>query len=81
MVLPPSMNVHVRLFAAARDAAGTDAYDAPPGAVSAVLAAGPAGLADVLARCSFLVDGQHAQLETLVPVGATVDVLPPFAGG
>lgn len=75
------MSVHVRLFAAARDAAGTSEYDTPAATLGEVLAAGPTGLAAVLARCSYLVDGQHAELSRPVPDGATVDVLPPFAGG
>jgi molybdopterin converting factor small subunit len=39
-------------------------------------------LAKVLAVASFLVDGvAWRDRETAVPPGATVDVLPPFAGG
>ena len=42
-------------------------------------------LTDVLQRCSYLVDevspGRRAPSEVPVPAGATVDVLPPFAGG
>ena len=42
-------------------------------------------LTDVLQRCSYLVDevspGRRPPSEVLVPPGATVDVLPPFAGG
>ena len=37
---------------------------------------------DVLLRCSFLVDGLTTRdRELLVPDGAVVDVMPPFAGG
>jgi len=37
---------------------------------------------DVLLRCSFLVDGLTTRdREELVPDGAVVDVMPPFAGG
>jgi molybdopterin synthase sulfur carrier subunit len=79
--IPAFVTVHVRLFAAARDAAGVSAYEASAGALGDILAAGPAGLAAVLPRCSYLVDGQRADLDTFVPPGATLDVLPPFAGG
>lgn len=75
------MTVQVRLFAAARDAAGVAAYETAAGRLEAVLAAGPAGLSAVLARCSFLLDGERATRTAVVRDGATVDVLPPFAGG
>ncbi|MFD2674643.1 MoaD/ThiS family protein [Gulosibacter bifidus] len=84
--------VNVRLFAAAADAAGTDAL--------AVNAASTGELCDalrtqfgaefsqVLAQCSLLVAGTRvapcvAGSDADVPLGAnvTVDVLPPFAGG
>ncbi|WP_308796941.1 MoaD/ThiS family protein [Agromyces silvae] len=39
-------------------------------------------LARVLGRCSLLVDGRRADAPgTPLPAGATIDVLPPFAGG
>jgi sulfur-carrier protein len=42
-------------------------------------------LAEVLARCAYLVDevspGRRAAVDVAVPEGAVVDVLPPFAGG
>ncbi|QOR45584.1 MoaD/ThiS family protein [Trueperella pecoris] len=38
-------------------------------------------LAHVLGLCSFLVNGKHAERSAVVPEGAAVDVLPPFAGG
>ncbi|GGJ87724.1 putative molybdenum cofactor biosynthesis protein D2 (MoaD2) / thiamineS [Pilimelia anulata] len=76
----------MRYFAAARAAAGTDSERVPAGPLGAVLAGlgerhGPA-LAGVLARCSYLVDGAAAR-DRAGPVrpGATLDVLPPFAGG
>ncbi|ROS72119.1 MoaD/ThiS family protein [Cellulomonas sp. PhB143] len=75
----------VRYFAGARDAAGADAEDvaaATLGELLGGLAARDAGLADVLARCSVLVDGVRTA-EPSTPLGGdvTVDVLPPFAGG
>ena len=38
-------------------------------------------LAQVLSRCSFLVDGRHANMDTAISAAERVDVLPPFAGG
>jgi sulfur-carrier protein len=75
----------VRFWAAARAAAGRaeQPYDeATLGAVIATLAAehGPA-LAKVLTHCSFLVDGVRAGPQFLLPEGAEIEVLPPFAGG
>lgn len=82
----------IRYWAAARAAAGTAQEPYGPAATLAeALAAarerhaGRAEFARVLSRSSFLVDGDpvgtrdHAQVE--LPAGATVEVLPPFAGG
>ncbi|QJW35568.1 MoaD/ThiS family protein [Cellulosimicrobium protaetiae] len=75
----------VRYFAGARDAAGTETetVDATTvGELHAALVARHAALADVLPRCSLLVDGVRAPHDdTPVPADATIDVLPPFAGG
>ncbi len=76
----------VRLFAAARAAAGTASVDVPAGSVAGVLAvlADKYGepLARVLARSSYLVDGVACHdRDAPLAAGATVDVLPPFAGG
>ena len=38
-------------------------------------------LADILERCTFLVDGQRAERATGLAGAQRVDVLPPFAGG
>src|SRR5262249_19243817 len=78
--------VVVRYFAGARAAAGVaeekvEAATLAELVASLALARG-APLARVLASASFLVDGlagrDHA---STLPEGATVDVLPPFAGG
>ena len=82
------MSLTVRYFAGARAAAGTaeETLDADAYSLSELvdeLAArhGPQ-LAKVLAVASFLVDGVACRdPEARVPAGATVDVLPPFAGG
>jgi molybdopterin synthase sulfur carrier subunit len=39
------------------------------------------GLARVLDAASFLIDEVPGSRDRVVPTGATVDVLPPFAGG
>lgn len=83
------MTVVVRYFAAARAAAGveTEKVDVPDGTtVAALLTAlgaehGP-DLARVLERCSYLLDEVAVRdRSTVLADGATVDVLPPFAGG
>jgi sulfur-carrier protein len=81
--------VTIRYFAAARAAAGveTEPLALPDGAtvdavLTAIRARHGAELARVLDRCSFLLDEVAVRdRATVVPTGATVDVLPPFAGG
>ncbi|WFE25618.1 MoaD/ThiS family protein [Solwaraspora sp. WMMD791] len=80
-------SVTVRYFAGARAAAGRTSDAVPAGLdrdgfVTELTRRHGDGLGRVLAVASFLVDGtvwhdRHAPL----PAGATVDVLPPFAGG
>lgn len=79
------VRVTVRFFAAARAAAGVEETVLLAGTVDDVVAGlgrGNPDLARVLQRCSFLVD-EVAVRDRLVALhdGATVDVLPPFAGG
>ena len=78
-------HVTVALFAAARAAAGCDSVDVAPGALVEVLdevGERYPGFRAVRPRCSFLVDGLAVHDEgQVVPAGARVDVLPPFAGG
>lgn len=78
--------VEVHLFAAARAAAeGKSTLEVPAGLLADVLAEAvqqAPGLADVLPRCSILIDGVAGHDDTIpVPGGTRVDVLPPFAGG
>lgn len=81
------MSVTVRFFAAARAAAGAPEIHVAAGSLGEILRALTAdhpALAQVLPRCSYLLDetAVHGDLETLtVADGSTVDVLPPFAGG
>lgn len=71
------------MFAAARSAAGQSVIEVQAGtlgqALAGAVAAAP-GLAEVLDRCSTLVDGVVSS-DAATPVAERVDVLPPFAGG
>lgn len=79
----------VRYWAALKDAAGTaeDQVDASTlaEALAGVRALHDARFAEVLARCSLLVDGAQVghrdHAEVALAGGGEVDCLPPFAGG
>ncbi|WBB58424.1 MoaD/ThiS family protein [Streptomyces sp. WMMC500] len=79
----------IRYWAAAKAAAGTAeepyAADTLAEALAAARGRHGEGLARVLARCSFLVDGRAVGARDHAGValadGGTVEVLPPFAGG
>jgi sulfur-carrier protein len=81
-------SVTVRYFAAAAEAAGVEEETFAPGTVGAtvselrelLVARYGATMARVVANGSFLVDGV-VQRDGAAPLGASVDVLPPFAGG
>jgi molybdopterin synthase sulfur carrier subunit len=73
--------ITVRYFAAAAEAAGVDTEQLPDRVVAADLVRRHPGLADVLGRCALLADGVRLAPDQPVPEGATLDVLPPFAGG
>jgi molybdopterin synthase sulfur carrier subunit len=83
--------ITIRYWAAAKDAAGTpeEIIDAATlaGALAAALAARPGDdrLRQVMARSSFLVNAlpvhRYAHEEVVLEDGATIEVLPPFAGG
>jgi molybdopterin converting factor small subunit len=80
------MTVTVRYFAGARAAAGVDTESRDAGTldelVGQIVADHGDRLERVLTACSFLVDGTSTRDRALVLApGATVDVLPPFAGG
>ena len=84
----PTIHVTVRYFAAAAAAAETEseAVTLRPGTTLAELveslAARGTRLAEVLGRCSYLYDGIAVRdVTTALRAGATIDVLPPFAGG
>ncbi|OZV77943.1 molybdopterin synthase sulfur carrier subunit [Micromonospora echinospora] len=84
---PPETQVTIRYFAGARAAAGRAEESAAAGrTLDEVLddLVGRHGdrLARVLQAASFLVDGVTCHdRRTPLPAGATIDVLPPFAGG
>ena len=83
--------VTIRYWAAAKDAAGTSEEPVEAvtlaSALTTVLADRPADdrLRQVFARSSFLVNAlpvsRDAHEETILEDGATIEVLPPFAGG
>lgn len=81
-------SVTVRYFAAAAEAAGVEEETLPAGEVGTTvgelraLLVGRYGaaMARVVANGSFLVDGV-VRRDGAAPLGAQVDVLPPFAGG
>lgn len=75
--------INVRLFAAAADVVGTKELTVQADTVADVIAhlSDAHTTSQVISRCSFLVDGARATPETALSSGATVDVLPPFAGG
>jgi sulfur-carrier protein len=79
----------IRYWAAAREAAGCSeeryVADTLSQALTAAIAAHGPGLARVLARCAFVVDGTPVSRRDPATVqlvdGGTIEVLPPFAGG
>jgi sulfur-carrier protein len=82
------VSIVVRYFAAARDAAGSESEQltvqpgATVGALVDELSSRNSELARVLTRCSFLCDGIAVRDKAQqLRAGATIDVLPPFAGG
>jgi molybdopterin synthase sulfur carrier subunit len=77
--------VTLRLFAAAREAAGTGRIDAPGSTVDAVLgwaaaAFGP-DFAALLGSCRVWCNGEPAEATTVLADGDEVAVLPPVSGG
>jgi molybdopterin synthase sulfur carrier subunit len=78
--------ITVRFFAGARAAAGVSSVSVPAVSLDHLLdlLTGLYGerLAVVLKAASYLVDGLACHdRQAALPAGATVDVLPPFAGG
>ncbi len=77
--------VKIRLYAAARAAAGQSEIMVKPGSLDDILsdlARNNAQLGQVFLQCSFLVDGLVIHEKDLqIQANSIVDVLPPFAGG
>lgn len=76
--------VTVRYWAGARAATGVDTDTHAGRTVGDVVASAVAAhpqLTRVAEVATFLVDGRKADRSTPVPDGATIEVLPPFAGG
>jgi len=79
----------IRYWAAAREAAGCSEEPYVAETLQQALAAASAahgdGLARVLSRCAFVVDGTPVSRRDPATVrlaaGGTIEVLPPFAGG
>lgn len=81
---PSALTVTVRYWAAARAAAGTDSDSQAGGTVGEVVDAAARahpGLERVTRVATFLMDGRKVGRDEPVAAGATVEVLPPFAGG
>lgn len=75
----------IRLFAAAREAAGTTRDELPGATVGEVLEAARArygpGFVALLPTCRVWVNGEQADEGTPVAAGDEVAVLPPVSGG
>lgn len=75
----------LRLFAGAREAAGTARDQVPGSTVAQVLAAAGErygnGFVEVLATCRVWVNGDEATAETVVGEADEIAVLPPVSGG
>lgn len=74
----------VRFFAAAAEATGHDALEsdaATLGDLKRTLLDEHPALHGLLARCAVLVDGARVDDDFALAGAATIDVLPPFAGG
>ena len=75
----------LRLFAGARDAAGTGRDDLPGSTVGEVLAAARArygtSFEDVLEHCAIWRNGEPCELDDAVGDADEVAVLPPVSGG
>ncbi|MFI8593352.1 MoaD/ThiS family protein [Microbacterium sp. NPDC078428] len=74
----------VRYFAAVEEATGRDEESRPEttlGDLRAALLAEYPSLTGILPRCAVLVGGSRVDDAAPLAADATVDVLPPFAGG
>jgi molybdopterin converting factor small subunit len=82
--VPSDHEVTVRYWAGAKAAAGVASDVVSGSSVTEIVAAAVAlrpGLRPVASVATFLVDGSAASGDDPVAPGATVEILPPFAGG
>jgi molybdopterin converting factor small subunit len=77
----------VHYYAGAAEAAGLaeetieeSPGEAVQGAADRLVARHP-DLAPIIGVCGFFIDGASARRDAVLPAGAHLDVLPPFAGG
>jgi molybdopterin converting factor small subunit len=81
----PGLMAVLRLFAAAREAAGTNRDEMPGTSVAEVLEGAKArygaGFVALLPTCRVWVNGEPAEPDTAVADGDEVAVLPPVSGG
>ena len=81
------MTVHVRLFAVARELAGSDTVtlDVPEpctiAQVRQLLGAQVPALAETLHHVLFAIGSEYATDDAIVPPGAEVACIPPVSGG
>ena len=81
------MTLHVRLFAVARELAGSDTVtlDVPEpctiGQLRQLLASQVPVLAETLHHVVFAIGSEYATDDTMVPPGAEVACIPPVSGG
>jgi len=81
------MSIHVRYFAALREATGRsdDTFELPTGTTVAdvrklLLESYPA-LADILARCAVAINRSYATLQAVLDDGDELAFIPPLGGG
>jgi MoaD family protein len=79
------MTIHVRVFAALRELAGTSQLEASGSTVGEVSDALSAEhgerFAQIAAASSFVVNGDRATRDTVIADGDEVAILPPVSGG
>ena len=74
----------MRLYAGVKEKAGAVSWEVEASTVAEArdaLAKACPPIADQLAACRFALDDVFVEDTTPVPVGATVDVIPPVSGG
>jgi len=81
------MTIHVKLFAAMRDAAGDDLVElelpegATIGTLRLQLAERLPDASDLVGRAMFAVENQYTANDATIPSNATVACIPPVSGG